>query len=176
MLNQHREIKSKRPYYSMRNKIIFSFGFAFLGKQEPYFSITGSEYWAGKIVACGQMHDDLPVDLKPYTKWHLFSAFSGPTHYKANARFWLEYWYQTRLIGQYDQIKCKEEALQRFRQHVLFGELDTDINIPSLAELDEWLDKRLPALVEKFWCDMKVLGFDKDEVSQAWNERCLHGA
>lgn len=66
------------------------------GKQDPYFSVTGTVVKRKDstrdcdIIACGQLHGDIGEafpELQPLIKWHLCTA-GIPMHYLPNAKHW----------------------------------------------------------------------------------------
>ena len=73
-------------------ELVAEFGFVTIGNQDPYFSITATEYRLDSLrrrtfSGCGCMHDKVAKhfpDLAPLIKWHLCFLNEGPMHYIAN--------------------------------------------------------------------------------------------
>jgi len=113
--------------------------------QEPYFSITYTEYSrAGLFVSGGSnselIEEEFPM-LKKYVRWHLCSA-SGPMHYLANSMYHLE-------NGQ----------IEYFRSTAVWGALEDDEyqTLETNADVKAYLIERLSKLQELFRHDMAEL-------------------
>lgn len=139
-----------------------------LGNQEPYFSVTGSQYTTkrvsgepyhpglGYMESCGMLHDDVEefvTELQPYLKWHLCSVLSGPMHYLANSVYHFkqgdyEFFESTAVIG------------------ALAEDSEYDWKTFSPSTINSMLTLRLPRLIQAFHSDMvQLFG---EEVSKLW--------
>jgi hypothetical protein len=123
------------------------------GEEEPYWSVTGTiERFTGygwREDSGGMLHGEIAQHfpfLKPGLKWHLSSQQSGPIHYVANARYWLE---QVNGIFKFERHSYDPDPLAAFKSTVVFGAVESDAEIPTLDTLDAWCAARLPALLAK---------------------------
>lgn len=116
-----------------------------------YFAITGevcSKRWPSNPVACGCLHEgwidkveltDKDALLPGLLKWHLM-GYDGPMHYVANAVYHFE-----------------RGEVERFKNGILFGEVDGDEMPTDKNYVEQFLSRRLPALLSKFEADMVSL-------------------
>lgn len=140
-----------------RYRIQAQYGWQQIGEQEPYWSVTGTiERRTGlgwREDSGGMLHAEVAKHfpfLAPTLKWHLSSQQSGPMHYVANARYWLE---QVNGIFHWERHSYDPDPLEAFMNQVVFGEVETDSRLPSLDDLDAWCAARLPALLAKMTAD-----------------------
>jgi hypothetical protein len=153
------------------------------GESQPYFSVTHEAYYRHKDKlgrwgrwregSFGQGYEVYAKhfpEIAPYWHWHLCGV-DAPMHYVANGLYWLGF-------GQYNghqkdawRGNPAQTPQQIFREHVRYGVLPEDANfdpdvmhvdpingeIYSYDEAKEWLQDRLPALVEAFKADMRKL-------------------
>lgn len=139
------------------------------GNKAPYFSATVDTFNGTKLVACGCQHNIIRAyfpDYEKYLKWHLVSTIE-PMHYLANGLYWL-----------------KEGNIPNFKHTVVWGEVETDqdftsdwlenyalfskyANKSTHNPIQEYLVKRLPALMDKFEQDMTEL-FDQPVTQIDW--------
>ena len=126
-------------------KVFAKYGFATVGDQEPYFSITaeaGNKYigWSS-----GMNHDEIlkaMPELSDLTRWHLAFIERGPMHYVSNSK----YFWERRELGS-------------FMDTIVFGALPDD-EMSSISEAmeedaDTFLAARKPRLMEQFRKDME---------------------
>jgi hypothetical protein len=139
--------------------------------QAPHFSITGTiEREArngGRWMpdSGGAIHDKIAryfPKLEPYLKWHLVST-EGPMHYIDNARYWWEIAMGKREPSQYHHHPS--DPWEPFMRVIAYGAIpgDDDVGLPSAegyswASVKDWLDSRLPDLLDAFQADMIELG------------------
>lgn len=131
-------------------RIRAEYGWHRIGTQEPYWSVTGTiqrrngHGWAED--AGGMLHEEIAQHfpfLAPSLKWHLSGQRSGPMHYVANARYWLE---QINGIFRFERKTYDPDPVAAFKSTVVFGAVAGDA-IPALEDLDTWCAARLPALL-----------------------------
>lgn len=135
-----------------RYRIRVEYGWHVIGTQDPYWSITGTiERMSGtgwRDDAAGCLHDDIAEHfphLAPTIRWHLSFQSSGPLHYVANARYWLEQHYG---VSRWERRSYDPNPLEAFKRTVVFGAVESDLEVPTLENLDAWCADRLPALLD----------------------------
>ena len=135
-----------------RYRIRAEYGWHQTGQQEPYWSVTAEQerHERGKWRedSGGTMHDAIRGHfpfLAPTLKWHLSFQKSGPLHYEANARYWLEKHYG---VSKWAAQPYDPDPLGAFKSTVVFGALPEDQGVPSLEQLTAWCAARLPRLLE----------------------------
>jgi len=169
-------------------RIRAKYGIKKIGKQEPYFSITGEilrlECGKWRTYECGCIHDDISEHFPELTRlirWHLFSATTGPMHYVANATFWWEIATGIRERGKFDP-----DVIKAFASTVVLGSVNGEDDLPVVEDHDgamtfsvhghrrdgtpwenrltsaedvaSFLSARLPVLMERFTSDMRDAG------------------
>ena len=126
------------------------YGWCVIGKQEPYWSVTAeieAEHggnWREDSGGC--LHAEVTKHfsfLAPTIKWHLSGKNSGPMHYEANARYWLE---MVNGVSRWS-APPNVDPLEAFKHTVVFGALPSDGSVPTLAALTTWCTERLPRLI-----------------------------
>ena len=132
-------------------RIRAEYGWHQIGTQEPYWSATGTiERLTGRgwrDDAGGMIHEEIAAHfpaLAPTLKWHGSFVRSGPMHYVANARYWLEQHYG---VSRWSRRSYDPDPLEAFKRVVVFGAVASDQAIPTLDALDAWCAERLPALI-----------------------------
>lgn len=140
------------------------------GNQSPYFCITGNLYQRSRVpgepyvsglgycYAGGRIDDEIAEHfpfLAHFQRWNLVSA-SGPMHY-ANTEY-----------------HARKGELENAIDSALIGALESDSVDEFIQEcqdedaLADYLEERLPALVERYHLDMYLL-FDMDEYGNYLN-------
>lgn len=86
-------MKTKVKMLGARAKIVVEYGLRRIGKQEPYFSVTGITYLeSGREDMCGCIHEDIAKhmpELSDLIDLHLCSRDGVPMHAEANGFYWL---------------------------------------------------------------------------------------
>jgi hypothetical protein len=149
--------------------------------QSADFSIVGDVYskYAGRNTSpriCGQVQGDYEKHfrlVRRYNKWHLCFVDTGPMHYVANTRFWLEKGIRGGDTSTYASETHKTaEGCYRAAEHCcVWGALDGEIEgqmhlqVPYAA-LVSTLEARKPALMQLFLSEMVAL-FGEEPVQRA---------
>lgn len=156
--------------HGQRYRVRAKYGMQKLGDQEPYFSITGETqryggYW--REDSFGMLHDTIEAhmpELRGLLKWHLTFQEKGPSHYIANGLYWWDHYVGTRVVVDKHLLIGKsssELGLKCFKSTVVFS-FDEPEELPpvgaSLAEVRDWLEHRLPRLMEAFRRDLASSG------------------
>lgn len=142
-----------------RYRIRATYDWHTIGTQEPYWSVTAEiERWGGRWRedSGGCLHEDVVKHfprLGPSIKWHLSFTKSGPMHYEANARFWLEKHYG---VSKWDARDYDPVPLDAFKRQVVFGAVEGDV-MPTLDGLAAWCAARQPHLIAAMHADIDPL-------------------
>lgn len=160
-----KQFSQGKQKYRIKAEYGIDYDFAKRNNQAPYFSITaeidraipGGRWYDD---SGGMLHDEIAFHfpkLEPYLKWHLVGE-DGPMHYIANAKYWLDV--ATGKISNTGNANPTEA----FYSTIVMGALPDDTStIPdfleaSWAEFKQWLEERLPRLMEAWRDDMEKLG------------------
>ena len=175
-----------------KEKFTVKYGFHYLqGNSRPHFSVTltilekkNNGQW--QEVGGGAAHDEVTrvfPELVPLIKWHLVDDDGRPTHYVANATYWLEMEFG---ISKW-KSDGRTEPLDAFKSSTVFGALPEDtpaalsallaplcdsdkIDRIELAErVRAFCANRLPALAAKMREDMEAFGVQYIEQSEYMN-------
>jgi hypothetical protein len=165
---------------------------ASLGGQSPYFSAT-ADIWPVKYSkddygSFGMQHDAIAKhfpELEKFLKWHLVSI-EQPMHYLANSLYWagfcgycdgkpssppnIEYLKSTCIYGAIESDQNFD--LDRYAHLTIFTGDNPDFHAVEIKagmqqekeKLNNWLVERLPALMDQFDNEMKVLFPDYERV------------
>lgn len=149
-----------------RFRIRAEYGFQHFQGQAPYWSVTGTieraipgGRWFDEAGGC--LHDEIAKHfpkLVPTIRWHLSLVPGGPMHYVSNALFWWEHYTGVRKFQDYElrERSATDLGRERFQRSIVFGALPDDVmpDGKSLAEIQAWLESRLPRLMETFKADI----------------------
>ena len=165
-----RQFRENKKTYN----IIANFEISQIGDQSPYFSVT-AEIWEKdhskeKTGSFGCQHEEVIKnfpDYEKFIKWHL-TSLEQPMHYLANSLYWAGF------QGYCNGNKNDPPNLEHLKSTCIFGALqsdndfdieyylfnsndDKDTNTEKKGILTNWLNDRLPALMNQFYVEMKEL-------------------
>jgi len=145
-----------------------------LSNQSPYFSLTAEIWEDGKsrnnTGSGGCLHDEIAKHLPKiakYIKWHL-TSMTQPMHYLANSLYWAGF------SGYCDGKKDSPPKLDYLKSTCIYGAIESDnnfnienylrvnewggedilTNVDNKKILTEWLNNRLPELMNQFNLEM----------------------
>jgi hypothetical protein len=164
-----KEYREGSQTYRIQAKYGLDYEFARRNNQAPYFSITATIEWKDSARphhwrehSGGQLHEEVArhfPTLAPYLRWHLVST-AEPMHYIANAKYWWERAMGIVTPGTSPASPGEPDPRDAFKRTVILGGIPGE-QIPytdDWNDIEKWLRKRLPKLMETFRHAMTTLG------------------
>lgn len=148
----------------IRAKYGIDYNFGRRNSQAPHFSVTcdieekHGTRWVDS--GGGAAHDLISKqfpELAPYVKWHLVAVGEGPMHYIANAQYWFE---KMNGTSKWKPSPGDPDPKSAFLHTIIFGGIpgETLRDTSFWAQMQPWLEARLPKLMGRFSADMRELG------------------